>query len=137
MDSRKTKQANFRSDEETFSKLEDMKTKSGLDGSKVLRKLILDGKVEVHYGQREIMRKLSGIHDSFNQSMLEIRHDGQRLQKSVNDLLEAAQSNNDARIQVAAEKTETILDYIAAKCIDNHRTAEMEMRDCVNFQREG
>lgn len=136
MDSKKTKQANFRFDDETFAKLEDLKAKSGLDVSKLVRKLILDGKVEVHYGQREIMKKLSSIHDSFNQSMLEFRHDEQRLQKSVDALLEAAKSNNDARIQIAAEKAEGIVDFIAEKCMDKHRTAEMEMKDCVDFQRK-
>ena len=133
MDNKKTMQKNFRFDEETLAKLEDMSTKAGLDGSKVLRKLILNGKVEVHYGHREVIKKLSSIHDSFNQSMLEMKHYEQRLQKSVDDLLEAAQSNNDARIQIAAEKTEGIVDFIAAKCMDNHRAAEMEMKDCVDF----
>lgn len=137
MESRKTIQKNHRYDPETAVKLEDMAAKAGISESEVVRKLIWEGVVNVHYGHREVLKKLSSIHDSFNQSMLEMRHDGQRLQKSVDDLLEAARSRKDIRIQNAAEKAEAIMDYIAMKCIDKHRNAEKEMMDCVDFQCNG
>lgn len=134
MESRKTIQKNYRYDPETAAKLEDMAAKAGISESEVVRKLIWEGTVNVYYGHREVLKRLSSIHDSFNQSMLEMRHDGQRLQKSVDDLLEAARSRKDIRIQNVAEKAEAIMDYIAMKCLDKHREAEKEMKDCVDFQ---
>lgn len=133
MDTKKKRQVNFRLDEETFAKLEDMREKSGLDGSKIIRKLIWEREVNVHYGQREIIQRLSSIHDSFNRDMLEMRQDGQRLQKSIDNLLEAAKSRKDMRIQNAAEKAEAVMDYIAMKYMDKHRDAEKEMKDCVDI----
>lgn len=133
MDTKKTKQVNFRLDEETFAKLEDMRAKSGLDGSKIIRKLIWEREVNVHYGQREIIHRLSSIHDSFNRDMLEMRRDGQRLQKSIDELLIAATSNNDERIHRAAAKAECVAEYLAEKSLDKHRDAEKELKECVDF----
>lgn len=133
MDAKKARQVNFRLDEETFAKLEDMKAKSGVDGSKIIRTLIWEGEVNVHYGQREIIQRLSSIHDSFNRDMLEIRRDGQKLQKSIDELLIAAKSNNDERIHRAAAKAECVSEYLAEKSLDKQRDAEKELKECVDF----
>lgn len=83
---KKTIRLNVRVDEETNRKLEIMKTQSTMSISKILRELILNGKIEYIADGKKLIQIVSKAAMDFQDTVLEVEKRQRRLQERIDRL---------------------------------------------------
>lgn len=130
---KKTYQLNVRLDKESHDKLNDFKRKSGKTKRTIIRDLIEKGTVNVYYGQKDVMKRISKVENTFNQNTLAVRRDLQNLEKKVNELKVACSSNDQMLVKPLAVNIESFVENLNDKYLSNRELAEKEMHGYVNI----
>jgi hypothetical protein len=123
MSESKTCQINLRLDSETKSALSIRQQQTKLNASEIVRRIILYGKVEVVYGEKDIMRYIARVHDALNQNQLSILNEIQRLER----ILERVQ-NSCNQITDSNELCRLLND--TANLIESWQT-ELRTKQCI------
>lgn len=130
---KKSGQLNVRLDEESNDKLNDLKEQSGKSKGAIIRDLIDKGFVNVFYGQKDVMKRVSKVENTFNQNTLAVRRDLQNLEKKVNELKVACSSNDQMLVKPLAVNIESFVENLNDKYLSNRELAEKEMHGYVNI----
>ena len=130
---KKEHQVNIRLDDERYVKLNDLEEKSGMRKSDIIRNLIDKGAVNVFYGQKDIMARVSRVEDSFNKSTLVMRKDLERLNKNVMRLDQVCSTQDSDVIRPLAMNLALLVERIGEKHSDMREAAERELCEHVNI----
>jgi|GEM_PF-6093294 len=130
---KKTYQLNVRLDQESHDKLNDFKKKSGKAKGTIIRDLIDKGTVNVYYGQKDVMKRVSKVENSFNQNTLAVRRDLEHLEKNVTELKNACSADDQVLIKPLAVKIESFVENLNDKYLGNRESAEKELHGYVNI----
>lgn len=130
---KKTYPLMVRLDQERNDKLNDFKRQSGKTKATIIRDLIDKGTVNVYYGQKDVMKQVSKVENTFNQNTLAVRRDLAHLEKNVIELKDACSADDQVLIKPLAVKLEAFVENLNDKYLSDRESAEKELHDYVHI----
>ena len=131
----KDKQINIRLDDETMGRLLTAEQQSGLGASELIRSFIWNGQVNVCYGEKEIIRHISNMHDALNRNHLRILSEIQYLEKILEQVQASCGQIADSReLCCLINDTITIIEHWKMDSRKMQETVERSIMEDVNIQ---
>lgn len=134
----KSAQISIRLDQSSAEKLNQISTFTGRSKSDIIRDLLSYENIHVHYGEREILQRLSQIYDGMNRGTLEMMDNVMRVHDICARLLAMCNSASPTLIlHNVAMQSKMAVDCILQDHWNQKLNAERELKRVVDFHYQG
>lgn len=134
----KSVQISIRLDQATAEKLSNMAVLTGHSKSDIVRELLSYESIHVHYGEKEILQRISQIYDDMNRGTLEMVDNVRRVNAVCDRLLTACDSGMPVTtLREVALQSKMIVESILQDHWRQKLDAEREVKRVVDFHYQG